>query len=206
MRNRHCRDMICLKKFKLELIISNDREFVSFVYQCICHAIGCNVKELKLIFTTVLDGWYNLPQILLCANSVEDLKLKMCKLKLPRNYVKLSSLRKLFLTEVYMDDHMIKNLVGGCPLIEDLHFVSCEGFKGLELFGLTRLNEIKLIRNGKVERVDINALNVRLLEIFGPAASCKINLAFCKNLTSLTLYGASIRDQWFYNQISKLSP
>ncbi|KAL5755827.1 hypothetical protein ACOSQ2_020573 [Xanthoceras sorbifolium] len=160
MRNCHCRDL-----------------FASFVDQCICPAVGCNVKELKLLFIAECMKWYNLPEILLSANSIGILELQCCKLELPRNRLKLSLIRKLVLTSVYIDYHVIKNL-----------FTLCRGFKRLELFGLTRLNEIRLVHINEVEWLDISVSNVCLLEIFNPAASCEINLAFCKNLTSLILF------------------
>ena len=78
---------------------------------------------------------------------------------------------------------MVKNLVCGCPLIEYLKFLSCEGFKSLELFGPITLNEISLVHCNGVEWLDINALNVRFIEIYGASISREINIAFCKNLT-----------------------
>ncbi|TXG46760.1 hypothetical protein EZV62_026054 [Acer yangbiense] len=166
-----------------------------------------------LLFTARASGLdrhrsYNLPQIHFLSNAIEDLELQCYKLELPRSCVKLSSLRKLSLRDVYMDDHTVKNLVCGCPLIEYLEFASChlcEGFKSLELFGPITLNKIKIVRCQGVERLDINALNVRFLEIHGSFISCKVNIVFCKNLTHLKLSGIDIKDEWFYTQISKLS-
>ncbi|KAK2634112.1 hypothetical protein Ddye_028904 [Dipteronia dyeriana] len=205
---RNYRDnVISIKKFTMSLFLSDDRAFTSFVNHCIYYAIGCNVSEIKLLFRFVCGETYkyNLPQIVLFAKSLEVLELQGCNVGLPTSdHLKLSSLRKLCLSNVRVDDRMIENLVGGCPLIEYLNFNLCEGFKCLELFGLTRLYEIKLFKNYEIEWLDIKALNVRSLEITRTNVSHEIDLSFCKNLTRLMLCYAPITDEWLCDLILQL--
>ncbi|TXG68569.1 hypothetical protein EZV62_003504 [Acer yangbiense] len=99
-----------VKEFTLEIDL-----FVTFVDGCVCYAIRSNVKELKLKFfsSNRVYKWYDLSGLVLSAKTLHVLKLRGCKLELPRNIMKLSSLRKLNLSRVYIDDHMIENLVEG---------------------------------------------------------------------------------------------
>ncbi|KAL5824466.1 hypothetical protein ACOSQ3_020529 [Xanthoceras sorbifolium] len=97
MRNCHCRDLVSIKE------------------------VHTGVVFLKLLFIAECMKWYNLPEILLSANSIGILELQCCKLELPRNCLKLSLIRKLVLTSVYIDYHVIKNLVE-----IDLCFFICE--------------------------------------------------------------------------------
>ncbi|KAK3232054.1 hypothetical protein Dsin_003935 [Dipteronia sinensis] len=175
IRNRHCRDMLSIKEFTLEIILFVDLEFASFVDQCICHAVGCNVKELKILFMADDIYRYIIPPILLFADSIEYLELKCCTLESPVNSVNLSSLGKLVLLEVYIDDCMIKNLLGGCPLIEILHLQDCGGFKSLELFGLTRLEDLCIISCMDLVGVNIETPNLHFLGYTGNIISLSAN-------------------------------
>lgn len=205
LRIRH-EDMISLIEFTLPLRLSADKEFRSFVNQCVRHALGCNVKKLKLIFDCSLEEQYryNLPQIVLLANSLEILKLQGCKIELPKSDLNLFSLRKLTLASVYINDHMIRNLVRGCPLMERLNFTHCNGFKTVELLGLSRLYKVKLVSNTLMEKVEIKSKNVCLLTISGLKRAWEMNFASCQNLKRFTLAGASITDEWLHSLIPKL--
>ncbi|KAI9161042.1 hypothetical protein LWI28_013904 [Acer negundo] len=200
LRNRP----MSLKKFTLDMLYHDLPECLSFIDKCVCYAIGSNVQELKLGLFAYVCKYYNLPQIVLYANSIEILELSYCKLELPRNNVMLSSLRKLSLFQVDVDDHMMKNLVAGCPLIEYLHVVECSlSLKNLVLFGLSRLKEIKLENDYTLERVDIETLNVQLLS-FSCLPLRLINFASNKNLRSLHLTLVSITDEQFCSHVPKL--
>ncbi|KAI9165256.1 hypothetical protein LWI28_010519 [Acer negundo] len=217
LRNRCFRDLTRLNKFTIDMQFLRNPEFSSFVERCIGCAIGSNVKELKLKFLTFGYEWYNLPKIVLCAKSIDLLELQGCKLELPSN-VKLSCLRKLCLSQVFTDDQVIQALVGSCPLIEEMSLSECHGFKKLELVGLDRLNDIKILYNRgiqlynkgiqlynrRLEWVVIKALNVHSLAFVGRLDECDINVAYCKNLKSLSLSSTFIKDEWLYNLISKL--
>ncbi|XP_031269593.1 uncharacterized protein LOC116128058 [Pistacia vera] len=99
---------------------------------------------------------------------------------------------------------MIENLFARCPLIEYLTIESSEGFKSLELFGLSELHEIKISNNDELEKVEINALNVHSVTITD-MKTCVINVASCKNLKFLLLSELSIKDDWLCSVISDFS-
>ncbi|KAL5767472.1 hypothetical protein ACOSQ2_014255 [Xanthoceras sorbifolium] len=209
MRDRLCRRVMGMEKLTLEMDFLNNPDFVTFIDRCVCYAIGSNVNELKLRLTTLVHGlgnrgWYNLPQIVLFAKSVDVLELRGCKLELCRSIAKLPSLRKLCLVQVYVDDHVIKNIVAGCPLIEEMSFDECFGFKSLELVGHDRLHDIKIMNNSDLELMVIKESAVQFLAIMGAIALCEINIACCKNLKGLTLEGVSLKDEWLYSLLSSL--
>ncbi|KAI9161869.1 hypothetical protein LWI28_021545 [Acer negundo] len=192
--------MSTLKKFALEMYLFNDFELKSLLDRCISYAVGCNVKELKLIFncssTCIV---YNLRQVIFSVKSIEVLELKGWKLELPRrSKVKLSSLRKLILIGVYASDYMMKNLIDGCPLIETLSFSACSGFKSVDASGLSKLNEIKLTNNHQLGKVTIEESNVHILSIGGDICS-----GFCQDLVSLSLSDIPIMDGWLSSAISE---
>ncbi|KAL5755819.1 hypothetical protein ACOSQ2_020565 [Xanthoceras sorbifolium] len=204
--NRHCREMISIKKFTIDMDFVVDSKFESFVDRCICYAVGSDVKELSLEFGYRPNRWFKLPQIVLCAGSIELLKLKNCMLELlPRSSIQLYSLKELFLSLVIVDDHMIANLVSGCPLIGHLGLHLCQGFESLELSGLSRLKQVKVTRNFSLQRLNVDALNIHLLAISWSSAPCEINVASCKNIKDLSLNGIFLKDEWLCQLISRLS-
>ena len=161
------------------------------------------MKELKLDVGSC--SIYNVPQIVFYLKSLHVLDLGSCKLEPPRRTVTLSSLRRLCLSFVYVEDEVIRDMVAGCPLIEYMNIDNCRGFKSLELVGLHKLKEIKLYSHQTgLEQLYISGVNVHSVGITILNTLCEINVAPCKNLTQLRLYGLSITDEWLYNQTSEL--
>ncbi|KAK3219228.1 hypothetical protein Dsin_013198 [Dipteronia sinensis] len=205
LRNR-CREMMSMKKFTLDMDLCGDPEFESFANRCIWFAVERDVKELRLDFEYRNNILFKLPQSVLISGSIEFLKLRSCLLELRRFNIQLSSLKTLFLSHVFLDDHMIESLVSGCPLLEDLGFDSCQGFKSLELYGLNRLNEVKVTNNDELQRLNVEELNIHFLAIFWSSpAACDINVASCKNIKDLSLSRVCMKDNWLCNLISELS-
>ncbi|TXG69213.1 hypothetical protein EZV62_004148 [Acer yangbiense] len=235
-RHHHCKDLVSMKKFNMVMEILEDQEFAPLVDKCVSYAIKCNVKKLKLDFgldddddddndsddddddddegegdreNRWYDLWYDLPPMVLCAKSIEVLKLGKCKVGLPiGSDVKLSYLRKLHLHEVDINNHAINNLFSGCPLIEEMIIGECEGFESIELFGLSKINNIMMFDNWDFNRVDAKLLNVSSLSILDKGKLFRpfdINATDCTNLKNMELEGASIKDVSLYKLISELS-
>lgn len=156
-------------------------------------------KSWNLISVLVVDHLYHLTQMVFCSESLNVLELFRCKLlEFPlHNSVKLPSLRKLKLARVHASDQVIDNLVAGCPLIEDLNFEFCKGFKSIKLLGHSKLADIKVKDDGELEEVDINALNAHSISVAGPVPSGKINVVACENLKFLFLCTISVVDESF---------
>lgn len=205
LQTRH-RNKISVHKFILKMRLLSDTELSD---RCICYAVESNVKELKLEMKPDISLQsrllYNLPHVVLCSKSLNVLELEGCKLELPRsNVIELFSLRKLNLFHVNVDDQVVENLIAGCPMIEDLSFQSCQGFKRIKLFGLSKLSKIKVTDNRELEEMNVSALNTRSITVQGPTVPSAINIVLCKNLKFLSLYAASVVDEWLSYLISRL--
>ncbi|GAY62628.1 hypothetical protein CUMW_219380 [Citrus unshiu] len=124
---------------------------ISALPPLILHHILSFLSLEEVVPTSVLSKtWkqlciYNVPQIVFYLKSLHVLDLGSCKLEPPRRTVTLSSLRRLCLSFVYVEDEVIRDMVAGCPLIEYMNIDNCRGFKSLELVGLHKLQEIKII-------------------------------------------------------------
>ncbi|TXG59255.1 hypothetical protein EZV62_013828 [Acer yangbiense] len=198
---RLLRNRLSIEKFKFEFGFFSDPEFESFLHSCVCYAIGSNIKKMKLEFFV---SKYHLPPIVLCSKSIEVLKLRGCEVELPtESNVKLPSLRKLHLFRIDCKDHVISNLFSGCPLIEEMICNSCEGLGTVKLFGLYRLNKIKLVDNWDLKAVYIKNSNVTSLTVSG-STPFKISVYHCMNLRKISLELASIKDDWLCKTISEL--
>lgn len=68
------------------------------------------------------------------------LALNGCKLELWASSL-FPSLRQLHLSSANTDDHVVKNLLGGCALLEVIIFDDCRGLKSLELAGLSNWDQ-----------------------------------------------------------------
>ncbi|KAH9682210.1 F-box/LRR-repeat protein 25 [Citrus sinensis] len=200
LRIRH-NEMIRLMNFSLFVPGDSLEICLPYIDQCIFYALGCNVKELSL--ELLGNPRFNLPEIILCSNSIEILTLAGLKLESPRS-VKLSSLTKLFLMRVDATDLVLQSLLIGCPLIEYLSLQLCPGLKNLELSGLTKLNKFEVCDAEELQRLCIIAQDVQEVSIQGPLPfQCKFNLASCKFLKYLRFALTHIKDEWLCNQISK---
>ncbi|KAK2665362.1 hypothetical protein Ddye_003936 [Dipteronia dyeriana] len=199
-----------IEKFKIKLEFFNDLEYKSFVRRYVCYAIGSNAKKMKL--DSPYEGLCILPPIVLCAKSIEVLKLTNCKVELPTgSNVRLPSLIKVHLFGVNFEDHVSSNLFSGCPLIEEIICSGCKGFETVELFDLYRLNKIKIRDDWYLKQVNIKNLNVSSLTVFGwtirpcgTISPCKISVYHCMNLRKISFGKAFIKDDWLCKTISKL--
>lgn len=207
LRNRFCKYIVPMDDFKIDLDLYKDPEFASFVDRCVCYAIGSDVKRMKLHFDNRDDRWC-LPPIVLCAKSIEVLDLKGCKLELPRrNVVKLYCLRKLCLSEVFVEGHIVNSLFASCPLIEEVSIGDCQGIEAIDLIAHERLNDIEILNNRDLHCVDIRKLNVSSLTVVvNPRIekSFEINVAFCTNIKNIAFKFLPVSKEWLGNLISEL--
>ncbi|KAM7269855.1 hypothetical protein ACFE04_025352 [Oxalis oulophora] len=126
-----------INKFKLDIFIL-DLDWLSYIDQWIQQAINRNVRELTLWFwwDYSLAYIHTLPVFILLAKSVVTLNLKRCKLPPVDRYFKtnLSSLKKVFLYEVELSDHLPQDIFTN---VEDLTLSYCIGMHDLVEVKLT---------------------------------------------------------------------
>ncbi|KAF2308113.1 hypothetical protein GH714_035374 [Hevea brasiliensis] len=176
---RRRRQMITLTKFTVIVPAVHQRpEVVSTMDRWICHALGSHVLDLK-----------------------------NCKLKLhPGGDIKLPFLKKLSLTTVFADDIVVSKLLAGCPLIEDLNFIWCFGFKTLQILDHhANLLKLRVEWLKHLEQIKLEAHNLRSLELHGPSWPSRLEVVSLKNLTSLIISKAPITDKWLNEQLNKFA-
>ncbi|KAF2308106.1 hypothetical protein GH714_035256 [Hevea brasiliensis] len=203
--------MITLTKFTVIVPAVYQRpEVVSTMDRWICHALGSHVKDLKIAVGpsgNEEEYSYSLPQPVFNAISIQVLDLDNCKLKLhPGGDIKLPSLKKLSLTTVFADDIVVSKLLAGCPLIEDLNFIWCFGFKTLQILDHhANLLKLRTKRLEHLEQIKLEAHNLRSLELHGPSWPSRLEVVSLKNLTSLIISKAPITDKWLNEQLNKFA-
>jgi hypothetical protein len=99
------RQELSLKKFELTMHI--DESYCALVNRWIEYAIESNVKELNLS-SVCQPKFSQVPKSVLVAKSITKLTLCFCNLKSLHNDINLSSLKKLVVGQVRMDDQNFK--------------------------------------------------------------------------------------------------
>ncbi|XP_062158832.1 uncharacterized protein LOC133866329 [Alnus glutinosa] len=155
------------------------------------YAIESNVKELNLGLKSCAYSSqkkpeeYQVPESILRAKSIILLKLSASNLKSKSSYndINLSSLRKLILSRVDMDDQIFSSLIYGCPVLEEIEIAQCYGLKNIHLPAcLPKLTAIALL-------YDCNGLES--FEVEAP------------NLKTLVLNSPIVTDKWLHSILSK---
>ena len=172
---------LLVKNFTLSDRLGRQKS-ASGVDRWLSFALESNVEELNLDFERFASVCYCLPQSVLLSKSLSLLSLHRCKFDTSSTggLVNMSSLRKVCLVEVHMDNQFLQKLVVGCPVLEDMNLKWCYGLKGIELSCHHRLMAIGIEENRDLERVQLEAPNLCSVHIV--QTSCEINLVHCKNL------------------------
>eukprot|EP00257_Ricinus_communis_P015009 XP_015572832.1 putative F-box/LRR-repeat protein At3g18150 [Ricinus communis] len=192
-----------IQKFKLHLT-SYNVELSAHVDQWIGFATTNNIKDLDLYIPSKKDRCYNLPQTVFAASTITALRISGCKLRTCID-IKLSNLQKLCFAKLRVDGQMIQNLMLSCPLIDDLRLIYCTGLKTL-LLSSNKLYRVDIHFCHGLKNVEVLSPNLQTFWYHGKKSTrCKINLAMCKDLKSLTLEDANMSDDWFQNLLSNFS-
>lgn len=193
LRNRN-NQSITLESLNIDTVLCRRRE-AGYVNRIIGYAIGSNVKRLTFNFEDSAANYY-VPETVFSGSSIEVLELQHCHVRLCRTIVvsKLPSLIKLNMSEVDIDDHGLKTVLAGCPLLEELYVSSCPGLKTVDLFGHEKLKKID-IDGWDLEKVDVNLVNLASLFVFHLAqgGTFDIGMTNCANLRRLELVGAVVK-------------
>uniref|UniRef100_A0A7N2LR32 F-box domain-containing protein n=1 Tax=Quercus lobata TaxID=97700 RepID=A0A7N2LR32_QUELO len=195
-----------IKNFELVEVLPHSKS-MSRVDRWNSFVLESDVEELNLKFRYSLID-YILPQAVLCAKSLTALTLHTCKLESTCcGDINLPSLKKLSLTFVYADDQVFRNLVSGCPVIEDMKFGNCRGIKSMKFFGLPKVMAITVTQNHGLERLELalEASNLYYLYIDqGSNPELNLHLLPCKNLKELIIDTPNVTEKWLDEHLSGL--
>ncbi|PHT32651.1 hypothetical protein CQW23_28988 [Capsicum baccatum] len=111
------------------------------------------------------------------------------------------SLRKLYLSYVWLNENVLQALLNSCPLIVSLVLKSCKGLGKIELLNLQKIKSIS-IKTTTNKHVKIEAPTLEHLS-FSNYSSKNLNVVECKNLKYLELNKVEIPDGLLDNLISK---
>ncbi|KAL7589363.1 hypothetical protein Lser_V15G40266 [Lactuca serriola] len=122
-----------LKLKKFGVYTCYDIEFESQFNRWIRYAISCNVEEL------ILKLWYpgskaefQLDQSLYISSCFTDLTLAGSVFN-PMGMISWKNLRSLYISDVILNEDLIKNILSGSPLLENLVLDDCYGFSRLDI-------------------------------------------------------------------------
>ncbi|KAF3639259.1 hypothetical protein FXO38_22769 [Capsicum annuum] len=167
--------------------------------------IACNIKELNLrVDRHNFQGGFeygSLPEAIFAARSLNVLSLYRFKIELPTDdgTIKLSSLRELHLSYVFLDEQFIESLCTSCCNLEHLSFQDFKGFTSFHVGEtLPKLKKVNLqFPRSILQLVDIAAINLEELRIDGLNRIAKfVRITACKALKSLYLGGVDVTDNW----------
>uniref|UniRef100_A0AB38Z7L6 Protease do-like 1 chloroplastic n=1 Tax=Paeonia suffruticosa TaxID=45171 RepID=A0AB38Z7L6_PAESU len=182
LRNRHTQK-IGLSELVIDLSSYNLKKVGNLVYRWIRYAIDCNVKEL-ILSVDGKHGWYNLPahSSLFMAPSITNLILQG-HINLVQCGIMNLSLKKLYLSQVRLDDQTANTLISNSPNLEILDLIDCDGLKSLKIVGLVKLTDLCLIVNGDFQRLDIEAIHLKVFKFYGVTEDSvyEMNLSRCYN-------------------------
>lgn len=123
------------------------------------------------------------------------------------NPISLPSLTTLSLRHVCVDDEMLKNLILGCPFIENLHVNYCSGLSNPQIsstnllsFSFIPKDNINIgVKASKMKSFMIGSSELELNMHYGD-----INLFSCGSITNLALKNFSFSDDWLRELCLKL--
>jgi hypothetical protein len=191
---------ISIKKIEVSTLTIDDESCCAFLNRWIGYAIESNVKVLDLWVWP--NTYYHVSESVLAAKSITELSLVGCNFKPFYSDISLSSLKKLVLDEVYVEDKLVQTLIASCPVVEEITFARCDGLKNIQVLGLPKLMAIKLLHIPELDSFEMEAPNLitLLIKLRKP---CEINLFPCRSLENLELHLATVTDNWLHDVLSK---
>lgn len=206
---RFCKLNFCMKRFGITVSFVDVEGLSSSLDKWIGLAVENDVKELDLSILTDQTKLYTLPQIVFSARSLTSLKLGGCKLEQTSDSIRFRYLKKLILQWVHINEHMVHKLTSECPLVEELSFDSCWGFKCFCIPKHRNLLSLSIYASlDELESVEIVVPSLRHLSIAFPeqlTRPCVINIAGCQQLRDLHFMGGIFKDLEFNHLVSKFA-
>ncbi|EXB80393.1 F-box/LRR-repeat protein 13 [Morus notabilis] len=202
---RSVADSSIITRFKLRIMCGVD--FSTLVDKWLNFVVLKNkLEELDLYVKPwprlVPKLYHCLPGAVLGAKSLTHLKLEYMRMVGPLQ-VSLPVLKLLSLKHVSgLNDHSFEHLLANCPSLEELVLRDCRDLSTPQISSSTlKSSELQLVSN---QRIKIDAIKLQFL-LFGSAQNCRISLATCASLKSLSLCNAEFLGRCLEDHISELT-
>ncbi|XP_060180925.1 putative F-box/LRR-repeat protein At5g02700 [Lycium barbarum] len=142
---------------------------------------------------------------ILAAKSLRELVLEGCTLNMPvsltSGIANCDSLRKLSLSCVSLDEHMLQTLLSSCPLIVNFILKDCDGLEKIELLNLQKIKSV-FISTQRNLPVKIRAPTLEHLSYSG-YLSDELDVVECQNLIFLDVSYVLTSDGFLQHLISR---
>ncbi|XP_059302527.1 putative F-box/LRR-repeat protein At5g02930 [Lycium ferocissimum] len=199
-----------IERFRLSLKLSYLKN-ASCIDEWIRLATNNCIKELDFhIERQDEEDWYSLPGTTLTAKSLMVLRLGGFKLEWPLivDHINLTKLRELFLTDVFLEERIIFEICSGCPAIEDLSLIRCQGVKDLLISDLPKLVKLTLHQANEITQIHksihIRAMFLHTLYYRGCNSELKFEVTEFKHLKELSITFEQITDPVVEKLVSEL--
>ncbi|XP_078154545.1 F-box/FBD/LRR-repeat protein At4g00160-like isoform X2 [Carex rostrata] len=198
------REKITLDTFKLTLLNAEREDSLGHIFEFLCCAVECRPRVLS-IQISVACTFFDLPDSICTCTSVEDMSLWFVNYDpLSDDYVKprsinLPFLKKLELGCMHLLDDLMRMLISGCPILEELVLIQC----CLEM-NLISSNVLKklVLKDCVFGGMEISCPGVVFLSIEKTVlVGGGITL---KNMSSLTMVDIFLKDSEFEDTIDDL--
>ncbi|KAK4405636.1 hypothetical protein Sango_0570100 [Sesamum angolense] len=134
---------LTIESFKLWMNV-RDVDSSSLATELIVKAVKMGANGVNLEFSPPISE-YILPKELFEAESLVGLSLAGCKIF--SGEVMCLRLKSLHLSKVCVGDDMIRDIMLGCPMIENFVLSDCEGFVKVNVSKMAKLKRLSVIRH-----------------------------------------------------------
>ncbi|KAL0388712.1 UNVERIFIED_CONTAM: hypothetical protein Sradi_2753000 [Sesamum radiatum] len=134
---------LTIESFKLWMNV-RDVDSSSLATELIVKAVKMGANGVNLEFSPPISE-YILPKELFEAESLVGLSLAGCKIF--SGEVMCLRLKSLHLSKVCVEDDMIRDIMLGCPMIENFVLSDCEGFVKVNVSKMAKLKRLSVIRH-----------------------------------------------------------
>ncbi|XP_074312408.1 F-box/LRR-repeat protein At4g14103-like [Silene latifolia] len=201
----NCRKEQLLNIFKFRLRFIVNKKLLQDVDGWISAVIERNVKELEIQAKSIQSVQFCLPMSVLRASSITALNLSGCILPTSGIKADLPHLQKLSLKKMNIPMAFLVSLFSCCPLIDDLRFIECTGFKILSIGSCNQLKRVDVHKCHGLKSVVMESPKLESFWYFYEKKKvCTINLVACRALKDLVLEYPRMNDELFHEIISEL--
>ncbi|KAL3634867.1 hypothetical protein CASFOL_021921 [Castilleja foliolosa] len=139
--------------------------------------------------------FFPLPLVVFQSESLVELHLQGCDLSILKSTdnVMLNNLQTLRLHYVYVTDELFEKIISGCPLVENLDFLSCTGIRNCgDRFLCHRNTHFPHLKSLNLHSVKLPAKTFDNFSSFFPCLS-ELVLHSCRGLKDFRLFSSSIK-------------
>ncbi|KAL3653043.1 hypothetical protein CASFOL_002729 [Castilleja foliolosa] len=185
---------------KFDVFFRYDESFASDVDSWLDFAVKKKAKEVDLYLPSDFEvKLYLLPEMMYSNSSLTCFSVRKCDMD-TLTKIEWRSLTRLYIQDSRIPQHVIENILSGCPVLHDLDLEYCGGFNCLDIKS-QNLYELRVYFEESEEDgplLEISAPYVHDLDISFDPETIKLVL---KNIKSLVTAGINFTESWTTKEI-----